>query len=72
MLAPLELLGWLLHVLVFGRGWTVAVTPWHNLPGPRYRERTGSRATAEARSEGLRRAIEVGLWKPGDELPAVG
>jgi hypothetical protein len=61
---PLFMLGWLLHLLVFRRNWTVAVTPWHNLPGPRHRERVTSRTVATARAEELRRALADGAWSP--------
>jgi hypothetical protein len=39
LLYPLILLGRLLHLGVFRRRWTVAVTRSYNLAGPMYRER---------------------------------
>jgi hypothetical protein len=65
LLAPLSLLGWLLHLTVFRRRWTVAVTPWHNLPGPRHREQCASESEATQRAAALTKAILVGEWTPG-------
>lgn len=65
LLYPLVLLGWLLHLVVFHRRWTIAVTPWHNLPGPRHRERAESETAATARSAALEIAIQEGEWTPG-------
>lgn len=66
LLGPLLLIGWLLHWTVFGRTWTVAVTPWHNLPGPRRRARFTSRELAESRAESVSSAIRLGTWVPDD------
>ena len=71
LLAPLVLLGWLLHMVVFRRSWTVAVAPWHNLPGHRYRERAESEPEAIARVAALSSAIKAGKWVPGGEQPPV-
>jgi len=67
LLAPLILLGWFLHMVVFRGGWTVAVVPWHNMPGHRYRERAKSEAEAAARAAALSSAIQAGKWIPGAE-----
>jgi len=69
LLLPLRLLGWCVH-LVFLRGrWTVAITPWHNLPGPRYRERVESEADASERAVVLSAVLRQGTWVPGDGAP---
>jgi hypothetical protein len=69
LLFPLRLLGWLVH-LVFLRGrWTVAITPWHNLPGPRYCERVESEVDAADRALVLSAALRQGTWVPGEGLP---
>lgn len=65
LLYPLILLGGLLHLLWCRRRWTVAVNPWHNLPGPRYRERAVSKTAAATRLEAIERAIQAGEWTPG-------
>ncbi len=65
LLLPLIVMGWLLHLIVFRGRWTVAVTPWHNLPGPRYRERAVSKSQAVDRSVALEKLIRAGAWKPG-------
>ena len=71
LLWPLILLGWLLHLVVFRRRWTVAVARWHNLPGRRYRERAESKAAAAARAAALTKAIQAGEWTPGSGPPLV-
>jgi hypothetical protein len=71
LMGPLFVFGWLLHLVVFRRNWTVAVTPWHNLPGPRHRERVRSQADATARARVLWTALECGDWIPGRARPAV-
>lgn len=72
LLWPLILLGWLLHLVVFRRRWTVAVARWHNLPGRRYRERAESKMAAKARAAVLRNAIQSGEWTPGSGPPREG
>jgi hypothetical protein len=62
LVIPLALVGWLLHLLVYRQSWTVAVTPWHNLPGPRHRERVPSRDAAAARVIELEAAVQSGTW----------
>jgi hypothetical protein len=69
LLWPLILLGWLLHLILLRRRWTVAVAPWHNLPGSRYRERAESKAAAAARVAALRNDIQSGQWTPGSGRP---
>lgn len=69
LLGPLILLGRLLHLTLVRRGWTVAVAPWHNLPGSRYRERAESKVAAAARVAALSNAIQLGQWTPGSGLP---
>jgi hypothetical protein len=69
LLLPLIVLGWLLHLILLRRRWTVAVAPWHNLPGSRYRERSESEVAATARVAALRNAIQSGQWKPGSGAP---
>ena len=64
LLLPLVLLGLLLHIAVYRAGWTVAVTPWHNLPGPRHRERVRSEAEATVRAAELSAALAQGTWAP--------
>jgi hypothetical protein len=70
LLAVLVLIGWILHIVVFRGGWTVAVAPWHNLPGHRYRERTRSQAEAVARAAALSTVIQNGRWMPGTGSPS--
>jgi hypothetical protein len=65
----LDLVGWLIHVIGFRGQWTVAVTPWHNLPGAKYRERAVSEAEATDRSTLLAAAIRHGQWIPGEDSP---
>src|SRR5438045_7505170 len=62
LLFPLRLLGWLVHLVIFRGQWTVAITPWHNLPGTRYRERVGSEADAAARASAVSAVIRHGTW----------
>lgn len=69
LLWPLILLGWLLHLILLRRRWTVAVAPWHNLPGSRYRERAETKVAAAARLAALRNAIQSGQWTPGSGPP---
>jgi hypothetical protein len=69
LIAPLMLAGWLLHLTVFRRRWTVAVTPWHNLPGARYRERAATRDDATRRALELSRLVQASEWAPGDQHP---
>jgi hypothetical protein len=64
LLWPLVLAGWFIHWVAFRRSWTVAVVPWHNLPGRRYRERVKGRAAAEARAVALAERIDSGTWTP--------
>src|SRR5206468_3919582 len=71
LLLPLILIGWILNLVVFRANWTVSVTPWHNLPGPRYRTRVRSKADAAARADLLEAALKSGAWAPGQEaLPS--
>jgi hypothetical protein len=72
LLWPLVLLGGLVHMAVFRRRWTVAVTRWHNMPAWRYRERVESKATAVARADALQNAIRSGEWVPGKAPPQPG
>jgi hypothetical protein len=65
----LAAVGWLAHLLVLRRRWTIRVTPWHNLPGRRYREVVASRSAAQDRAVVLRKAISSGLWRPGAGPP---
>ena len=65
LLLPLTLLGWVLHRVAFRGSWTVAVVPWHNLPGHRHRERVGSEPEAAARATALSSALQAGEWLPG-------
>lgn len=69
LLIPLRLLGWLLHLILFRGSWTVAVAPWHNLPGHRYRSRVESEAVAADRAAALSNAIRAGEWTPGRQSP---
>jgi len=69
LLLPLVLLGWVLHLAAFRGRWTVAVAPWHSLPGHRYRERAKSEAEAAARAAALSRCIQAGEWVPGTGSP---
>jgi hypothetical protein len=69
LLAPLILLGWLLHLAVFHRRWTVAVGRWHNLPGRRYRELAETKVAAEARAATLQHALQSGGWTVGSPPP---
>jgi hypothetical protein len=62
LVAPLFLLGWLLHLTVYRRCWTVEATPWHNVPGARHRERAKSQGVASARAAALRAEIALGAW----------
>jgi hypothetical protein len=61
---PAALVGLLIHLVAFRRSWTVAVVPWHNLPGPRYRERASGRVAALHRAQILAEAIRAGTWGP--------
>jgi hypothetical protein len=69
LLSPLILLGWLLHLIPLHGRWTVAVAPWHNLPGSRYRERAESKVAAAALVAALKNAIQTGQWAPGSGPP---
>jgi hypothetical protein len=71
LLLPLTLLGWMLHITAFRGSWTVAVVPWHSLPGHRYRERAKSEAEAAARAAALSSCIQAGQWMPGTGSPPV-
>jgi hypothetical protein len=69
LLLPVRLFGWLVHLVVFRGQWTVAITPWHNLPGPRYRERVESESDASARTAVLSAVLRQGTWVPGADVP---
>lgn len=69
LLLPLVLLGWLVHLVVFRGGWTVSVTPWHNLPGRRFRVRLRSETEASARAAALSEALRQGAWLPEQGPP---
>ena len=71
LLLPFILLGWVLHMAAFRGSWTVAVVPWHSLPGHRYRERVKSEEEAAGRAAALIGFIQTGKWMPGTELPPV-
>jgi hypothetical protein len=70
LLFPLVFLGWVLHVVAFRGVWTVSVTPWHNLPGHRFRERVGSESQASARVAALSEALRQGAWLPEQGAPS--
>ena len=72
LLFPLIALGWLMHLVVFRGRWTVAVTPWHNIPGPRYREGVRSQSVASVRATELSAVLRHGSWLPGEGAPPAG
>jgi len=62
VVAPLYVLGWLLHLTVFRRAWSVEAAPCRNLPGPKHRERAASQDAAITRVSELRADIASGAW----------